>query len=59
MDAPALNPRVAEAAAWFATTPRSEIKGPIVPTLRALFGLTLIEAVAAIREANLIKARAT
>jgi hypothetical protein len=48
-----------EAAAWLSTTPRERIPGPVVPLLRRRFGLSIAEACAAIREAHLIKARAT
>lgn len=47
------------AAAWLSQTSRDRINRPIVPTLKAQFGLTASEAVAAIREANLRRARAS
>lgn len=47
---------VAVAANWLAT--EKSPPHPIVPDLRQRFGLTLFEAVAAIREATLIKGRA-
>jgi len=49
---------VYEAAQWLATEPRDRVPHPIVPALRSRFGLTAQEACAALREANLIKARA-
>ncbi|MBA8906820.1 hypothetical protein HNQ95_002600 [Aminobacter ciceronei] len=48
---------VAVAAVWLAT--EKNPPHPIVPDLRQRFGLTLSEAVAAVREATLIKARAS
>lgn len=48
-----------EAAAWLAETPRERIGRPIVPALRERFGLTVIEACAAVREANLRLARSS
>lgn len=49
-----------EAARWLAQLPQPERKvlSPIVPALKARFGLTAGEACAAIREANLIHGRA-
>ena len=47
-----------EAAAWLSTTPRRQIEGAIVPALQQRFGLNASEACAAIREANLRRARA-
>lgn len=52
------NPRVIEAALWLATTPDSEKPHPLIPELRQRFGLTAMEACAAIAETNLIRARA-
>ena len=46
------NAAVDEAAAWLASTPVELRPHPLVPALRARFGLTAIEAVTAIREAN-------
>lgn len=46
-----------EAAEWYATTPRRHLNRPIIPTLRERFGLSNQEAVQAVREANLIRAR--
>lgn len=48
---------VTAAASWLAT--EKNPPHPIVPDLRQRFGLTLSEAVAAVREATLIKARAS
>lgn len=48
-----------EAASWLAQTPRERIGRPIVPTLRERFGLTVSEACAALREANLRLARSS
>lgn len=42
-----------EAANWLINTPRHQRPGAAVPLLRARFGLTVVEACAAIREANL------
>lgn len=47
-----------EAAKWLAQTPRHQ-RGPAVPELKSRFGLNALEACAAIREANLMRARAT
>ncbi|SKA26452.1 hypothetical protein [Consotaella salsifontis] len=47
------------AARWLATTPPDQHPRPIVPELRRRFGLNPVEACQALREANLIKARAT
>jgi hypothetical protein len=49
---------ISQAAQWLATTPRTEIIGSVVPALRGRFGLTVMQAVQAINEANLIRARA-
>ena len=49
---------VDEAAAWLAARPQHQRPHPIVPELRKLFGLSAAEACQAIRDANLIKARA-
>jgi hypothetical protein len=48
---------VAEAARWLTTTPREQ-RGHAVPELQKRFGLSAVEACAAIREANLRRARA-
>jgi hypothetical protein len=49
---------VLDAAKWLATTPSAKRPHPLVPHLQRAFGLSAKEAVEAIREANLIKARA-
>ncbi|TIL43652.1 hypothetical protein [Mesorhizobium sp.] len=46
------------AAEWLGDNPHNGINRPIVPTLKATFGLTTVEAIAAIREANLRGQRA-
>ena len=48
---------VEKAARWLATTPDEKKPHPLVPYLRSEFGLTPKEAVDAMREAALIKAR--
>lgn len=50
--------RILTAARWLATTPDSKRPRPIIPHLSKTYGLSHREAVAAIREANLIRARA-
>jgi hypothetical protein len=50
---------VSAAAQWLATTPQALRPRPIVPALRERFGLTTVEACAAVREANLRHTRAT
>ncbi|TIW20349.1 MAG: hypothetical protein E5V65_08485 [Mesorhizobium sp.] len=52
------NPKIEEAAAWLAITPRRQREKPAVPLLRERFGLTPVEACQAISAANLIIARA-
>ncbi|RWI42907.1 MAG: hypothetical protein EOQ93_31665 [Mesorhizobium sp.] len=47
------------AGAWLSQTSRDRINRPIVPTLKAQFGLTTLEAIAAIRDANQRRARAS
>jgi hypothetical protein len=47
-----------QAAHWLATTPQRQHPNPIIPYLRKAYGLSVKEACGAIREANLIKARA-
>lgn len=47
---------VAAAASWLATGSADRSK-PVVPQLRQRFGLTALQAVQAMREANLVKAR--
>lgn len=49
---------ISKAAQWLANTPRSEIVGSVVPALCQRFDLTVMQAVEAVREANLIRARA-
>jgi hypothetical protein len=51
------NETVIEAARWLATGGSDKTRAP-VPQLRERFGLSLAEAVEAIREAALIRARA-
>lgn len=46
------------AAEWLTLHPRDKINMPIVPALRERFGLSVLEAIAAIRAANLRHARA-
>lgn len=50
---------VAKAASWLATTPDAQKPHPILPHLQKAFGLTAAEAIDAIRQAQLIRARAT
>lgn len=59
MTGPAIPTAVRNAADWLASLDRAEKPHPIIPALRRRFDLTPAEAVAAIREANLIHARAT
>lgn len=47
-----------EAVRWLSGNPRDRISRPIVPALKAQFGLTTLEAIEVIREANLRNARA-
>lgn len=49
---------VKQAARWLATTPHSQKPHPVIPYLRKRFGLSAVEAIQAIEESNLIKARA-
>lgn len=49
---------VKRAAIWLATTPNAAKPRPVIPYLREQFGLTAVEAVQAITESNLIRARA-
>lgn len=49
---------IKQAARWLATTPEAQRPHPILPHLQKSFGLTAKEACDAIREANLIQARA-
>ncbi|MDN2579196.1 hypothetical protein [Aquibium sp. ELW1220] len=46
------------AAEWLALNPRDKINRPVVPMLRERFGLSAMEAIEAIRAANLRHARA-
>lgn len=50
--------RLNEAAVWLATTPESAKPRPVIAHLKKQFGLTPLEAVKAIEESNLIRARA-
>lgn len=50
--------RVDKAARWLATTRQDQRPHPLVPHICKTFGLTLPGAITAIREANLIRARA-
>ncbi|TIT99795.1 MAG: hypothetical protein E5W55_04150 [Mesorhizobium sp.] len=50
---------IGQAALWLATTPRQSRPRPAIVECRQRFGLTPLEAIAAIKEADLIKARAT
>ncbi|QKC84385.1 hypothetical protein [Mesorhizobium sp. NZP2077] len=47
-----------QAAQWLATTPPRQRPAPLVPAMREMFGLSAVEVCAAIREAQLIRARA-
>ncbi|WP_194285859.1 hypothetical protein [Brucella sp. 2280] len=49
---------VKHAAIWLATTPDLAKPRPVIPYLKSRFGLNNAEAVKAIEESNLIKARA-
>lgn len=49
---------IQKAATWLATTPERQRPAHLVPHLRKAFGLSAAEAVQAIREAHLIRARA-
>ncbi|WP_163265617.1 hypothetical protein [Chelativorans alearense] len=46
------------AAEWLALPPHKQIDRPIVPHIREQFGLSVSEAIEAIREANLRRERA-
>lgn len=50
---------VTEAAKWLAMLPPNKRPRPIVAHLHKEFGLSAADAIEAIREANLIRARAT
>ncbi|PRD41374.1 hypothetical protein C5748_22065 [Phyllobacterium phragmitis] len=49
---------IEEAARWIATTPDHAKPRPIIRAIQERFGISAIEACYAIREANLIRARA-
>ncbi|WP_214471091.1 hypothetical protein [Mesorhizobium sp. dw_380] len=49
---------ISQAALWLATTPKHSRPHSSVVEIRKRFGLTSLEAISAIREADLIKARA-
>lgn len=46
---------VSFAAEWLARTPRERMSRPVVPVLRSMFGLSVSEAVDAIREAQAVR----
>ncbi|ESX98660.1 hypothetical protein X755_15560 [Mesorhizobium sp. LNJC405B00] len=48
-----------EAALWLATTPKQSRPRPAIVDVKERLGLTALEAIQAIREADLIKARAS
>jgi len=52
------NPRVQTAALWLAVKPSHEMPSPVIPALRQKFALTALEACSAVKQANLIRARA-
>jgi hypothetical protein len=49
---------IMKAARWLATTPDRQRPDHLIPHLRETFGLSAVEAVEAIRESKLIRARA-
>ena len=49
---------VDEAARWLAETPDDQKPHPVLPAVRQRWGLSTVEAIAAIRESHLIRARA-
>lgn len=51
--------RIEEAARWLAKTPDDRKPHPLIPHLHKAYGLSTGQAVTAIREAKLIRARAT
>ncbi|HEV7255752.1 MAG TPA: hypothetical protein VGN97_21965 [Mesorhizobium sp.] len=55
--APFAEDPISAAAKWLATTPRDARGGPVVPALRERFGLSPGDAIEAIRQAVLIRAR--
>lgn len=52
-----LSPQVRKAAIWLATTPDKAKPRPVIPHLRQTYALTAQQAIEAITESNLIKAR--
>ena len=48
---------VDEAARWLAAIPHSQRPRPLIPYLQSHYSLSAVQAVAVIREANLIAAR--
>lgn len=48
---------VKQAAIWLATTPDAKKPRPVIPFIKSKFGLSVVEAIRAIEENNLIKAR--
>lgn len=48
---------ISKAANWLANTPVTQRPHPVIPHLRKAYNLTPLEAVEAIRKAELIKAR--
>lgn len=50
---------VKQAAHWLAVTPEAEKPHPIIPHIRERFGLSAMQAIEAINQARLIRARAT
>lgn len=48
---------ISKAANWLATTPATKRPHPVIPHLREAYNLSPLEAVQAIRQAELIKAR--
>lgn len=50
---------MAAAARWLATTPDTAKPRPVLPYLQKAYGLSAGQAVAAIRESQLIRARAS
>ncbi|MER9590937.1 hypothetical protein NKI94_19290 [Mesorhizobium australicum] len=47
-----------QAAQWLATTPPRQRPAPLVPAMRAMFGLSAVETCEAIRQSYEIRARA-
>ncbi|MEW6630311.1 MAG: hypothetical protein AB1440_05535 [Pseudomonadota bacterium] len=52
------NEAIAHAGEWLSTTSRERIGRPIIPTLKEKFGLSTQEAIEAVREAQVRRARA-